>query len=114
MKKRIQYIYENGGSAVWALSLLEAGDLSDFLNKAEYTEKLYDYDRKSLEEYAETISQVRELSENLTAEKAELEEMKNEQELQRHPWRLLWKRKRKPHMIMKNRLKKYRHRRLST
>lgn len=83
MKKRIQYIYENGGSAVWALSLLEAEDLSDFLNKAEYTEKLYDYDRKSLEEYAETISQVRELSENLTAEKAELEEMKNEQELQR-------------------------------
>lgn len=83
MKKRIQYIYENGGSAVWALSLLEAEDLSDLLNKAEYTEKLYDYDRESLEEYAETIRQVRELSDNLTAEKAELEEMKKEQELQK-------------------------------
>lgn len=83
MKKRIQYIYEKGGQAVWMLSILEAEDLSDFLNKAEYTEKLYDYDRKSLEEYAETIRQVKELSDKLTAEKADLEEMKNEQELQK-------------------------------
>lgn len=83
MKKRIQYIYEKGGQAAWMLSILEAGDLSDFLNKAEYTEKLYDYDRTSLEEYAETIRQVKELSDKLTAEKAELEEMKNEQELQK-------------------------------
>lgn len=83
MKKRIQYIYEKGGQTAWMLSILEAGDLSDFLNKAEYTEKLYGYDRKSLEEYAETIRQVKELSEKLTAEKVELEVMKNEQELQK-------------------------------
>lgn len=83
MKKRIQYIYENGGQAAWMLSILEAEDLTDFLNKAEYTEKLYDYDRKSLEEYAETIRQVKELSEKLNTERAELEEMKNEQELQK-------------------------------
>ena len=36
MKKRIQYLYENGGTgAAWLQMMMNADDLSDILNKAE-------------------------------------------------------------------------------
>ena len=40
MKKRIQYLYENGGSDAWAQMLLEVNSITDLLSKAEYTEKM--------------------------------------------------------------------------
>ena len=52
MKKRIQYLYENGGNAGWATFLLEENDISELLNQVEYTQQMYDYDRQCLEEYA--------------------------------------------------------------
>ena len=48
MKKRIQYLYENGGTNAWAQMLLESDSITGLLSKAEYTEKMYDYDRDEL------------------------------------------------------------------
>lgn len=76
MKTRIQYLYEEGGNNAWFQMLLEAKDISDFLNKAEYTQNMYDYDRDRLNEYVNTVNEVKELEQRLEGEKAELEEIK--------------------------------------
>ena len=80
MKKRIQYIYEEGGNAGWATILLADGDITELLNKAEYTQQMYDYDRECLEEYAATVEQVETLQAQQTAQQTELVELKGEQE----------------------------------
>ena len=82
MKIRIQHIYENGGDTAWAQILLESGDLSTMLSKAEYTQSIHDYDRERLDEYISTIKQVKALGERLAEEKSELEVMQAEQEAQ--------------------------------
>lgn len=78
MKKRIQYLYEKGGDSAWAQLLMQASDLATMLNQAEYVQQMYDSDRKSLEEFKETVQQVTDLSNQLESEKAELVEMENE------------------------------------
>lgn len=81
MKKRIQYLYENGGtSAAWFQMIMNADDLSDMLNKAEYTQQMYEYDRENLEKYSNTVREVKKLKEQYQQEKADLEGMKQEQE----------------------------------
>ncbi|QNM08229.1 C40 family peptidase [Wansuia hejianensis] len=80
MKKRIQYLYEKGGNAGWATILLEEKDITELLNQAEYTQKMYEYDRNCLENYAAVVTQVSDLQSQLEGEKSELETMKSEQE----------------------------------
>ena len=80
MKKRIQFIYENGGDIGWAAMLFNEKDIASFFNKAEYTEKLHEYDRQQLEAYIQTIHEIEDLEAQLEAEKAELEEAKAELE----------------------------------
>lgn len=80
MKQRIQYLYEKGGNDAWFQMMVNAENLSELLTKAEYTQKMYDYDRQSLEKYANTIEQVTQLSNQYQQEKAELEGMKQEYE----------------------------------
>ena len=85
MKKRIQYLYETGGDAGWALVLLEDVSITEFLNRAEYTQQMYDYDRRCLAEYAETVEKVTSLKEKEEQEKADLELMLvNQEEQQGH------------------------------
>ena len=60
--------------------MVNAENLSELLTKAEYTQKMYDYDRQSLEKYANTIDQVTQLGNKYQQEKAELEGMKQEYE----------------------------------
>lgn len=48
MKKRIQYMFENGNS-LYEDMLLSSGSISDFLNRAEYINELTEYDRNMLE-----------------------------------------------------------------
>ena len=76
MKQRIQYLYEKGGSDAWFQMMMGAENLSDLLTKAEYTQKMYEYDRESLDKYVSTIEQVESLKTQYEAEKAELEDMK--------------------------------------
>lgn len=80
MKKRIQYLYENGGDTAWFQMLLNSKDISDLLNKADYAQKMYDYDRTRLKKYTRTVKTVKSLKSQLEGEKAELVDMKKEQE----------------------------------
>ena len=78
MKRRIQYLYEKGGDDAWAQMLFQASDFTSLLNQAEYVQQMYDSDRNSLEEFKETVQQVKDLGDQLDSEKAELEEMNQE------------------------------------
>ena len=78
MKKRIQYLYEKGGDDAWAQMLFQASDFTSLLIQAEYVQQMYDSDRNSLEEFKETVQQVKDLGDQLDSEKAELEEMNQE------------------------------------
>ena len=80
MKQRIQYLYEKGGSDAWFQMMVNAENLSELLTKAEYTQKMYEYDRDSLETYVNTIQQVTQPGQQYEQEKAELEGMKQEYE----------------------------------
>ena len=85
MKKRIQYLYETGGEAGWAVVLLEDVSITEFLNRAEYTQQMYDYDRRCLAEYAATVEKVTSLKEQEEQEKTDLELMLvNQEEQQGH------------------------------
>ncbi len=83
MKTRIQYLYENGGNGAWAQMLLEDGDLSNFLSKAENTQQLYQYDKESRENFINIVNQTQELENQLETEKGDLEGMKQENETQK-------------------------------
>lgn len=82
MKKRIQFLYEKGGDSAWFQMLLESKNLSELLNKAEYTQKMYEYDRENLQKFEDTVKGVKDLGVQLEAEKAELVDMKVQQEAQ--------------------------------
>ena len=83
MKKRIQYIYENGGDAGWAVQILETDDLTSFFNKVEYTESLSETDRELLEDLKETVAEVESLKTSLEEEKASFEETKESLEVEK-------------------------------
>lgn len=53
MKLRIKYMYERGNTSAVDL-LLQAQDLTQLLNRAEYISKISEYDRKMMDEYAAT------------------------------------------------------------
>ena len=80
MKKRIQYIYESGGDAGWAMLLFSGKDITKMLNQSEFTQNMYKYDRDCLEEYASIVEDVNNLREQQKTEKAEFETIKSEQE----------------------------------
>ena len=82
MKKRIQYLYETGGEAGWAVVFLENGNISDVLNQSEYTNKMYEYDRKCLQDYVDIVTEVETLQKQQRQEKASLEEAHMEQKAQ--------------------------------
>ena len=69
MKKRIKFMYEKGNST-YAQLLFESKSISDMMNKADYIEKLYAYDRKLLLQYQETRQEVADLKEALEEEKS--------------------------------------------
>ena len=83
MKKRIQYIYEHGGSEVWVNMLTGSEDVSSFLNRAEYAQSMHEYDREQLDEYIAVVDQVTELKSTLETQKADLETQKADLETQK-------------------------------
>ena len=72
MKKRIQFMYEQGDSAYLQV-LLESQNYADMVNKADYIESLYEYDKQLLAGYVESKNQVAELKGRLEDEEAGLE-----------------------------------------
>ena len=81
MKKRIRFMYERGDNAL-VESLLGAGSMADFLNRVEYFNQIYDYDRTMLTEYQETVEQVAELKDTLEQEQQDMVALKENQEHQ--------------------------------
>ncbi len=81
MKKRIQYMYENGTESFLEL-LLESEDVADLLNRAEYSSQMAEYDRSMMQELQETLAKIEEQKAALEEEKAELEELLSETESQ--------------------------------
>ncbi len=81
MKKRIQFMYERGDTAM-VEALLGSADMSDFLNRVEYVSEVYEYDRNLLTQYQTTVQQVADLKISVETEKSELEAMQEEYALQ--------------------------------
>lgn len=86
MRVRIRYMFENGNSTYLGL-FLEGEGLSDMLNRMDYIEKIYEYDRTKLEEFQETKNQVHDLWDQLLAEKSQLETDKSRLEAARQDLR---------------------------
>ena len=82
MKLRIQYLYEKGGDDAWLQMMLNGESLSQLLERAEYTQKMYDYDRQNLDKYVETVENVTNLKTQYENEKSEMVEMEGEYEQQ--------------------------------
>jgi cell wall-associated NlpC family hydrolase len=81
MKKRIRFMYERGDNALIE-SLLGAGSMADFLNRVEYFNQIYDYDRNMLTEYQDTVQQVSDLKAELEQEQADMVALQENQEHQ--------------------------------
>lgn len=81
MKKRIRFMYERGDNAL-VESLLGAGSMADVLNRVEYFNQIYDYDRTMLNEYQDTVQQVADLKDTLEQEQQDMVALKENQEQQ--------------------------------
>ena len=68
---RIQFMYEQGDTNLLSM-LFGVGSFSDMLNKVDYIEQLYSYDRQQLQTYQETTVKVDEMKTNLETERANL------------------------------------------
>lgn len=71
MKKRIQFMYEQG-NMVYMQALLGAVNYSDMVNKAEYVEGIYNYDRQLLAEYVGTREGIETLKSTLEEEQSQM------------------------------------------
>lgn len=71
MLVRMQFMYEQGDNNLLSI-FFGAESFADMVNKADYIEQLYSYDRQCLTKYQETTVRVQELKTNLETEKAAL------------------------------------------
>lgn len=72
MKIRIKAMYESGETSYFDI-FLSASSMQDMMNKADYVEKIHEYDRKMLTNYQIARQKVEDLKENLEIEESELE-----------------------------------------
>ena len=77
MKERIKFIYESGNTTYFEI-LASANSFGEFLNYAEYIEKLSAYDRKMLEEYVATQHEVEQEKAIQEQQLADIEKLKAE------------------------------------
>lgn len=82
MKIRIKFMYERGENTYLEM-LIHAKSFGDFLNKADYIEKLSAYDKNKLEEYKLDIEYVNACKKQLEEEMSILEEAKKASEEER-------------------------------
>ena len=77
MKARIKVMYESGDSTYLDI-LFSSNSMEDLLNKADYVEKMHQYDRKVYEDYQAARHRVEDLKEALEQEESELEAAQGE------------------------------------
>ena len=70
MMVHIQYMYERGDDNLIAL-ILNSKDFGDMLNRAEYVDRLYEYDQSLLTNYDNLMRDINTMRDTLEAEKAE-------------------------------------------
>lgn len=75
MKARIKFLYEKGNVFYMEL-LFSSSSFGEFVNKADYVEKLSDYDSKMLEEFKQNREFIETCKEELEAEESLLSEAK--------------------------------------
>lgn len=80
-KKRIKYMYENGDTGYIDV-ILQSKDLSEFLSRAEYIEKIVDYDKNILKQLEETKEAIKEKKVSLKKQKDVLDHKEAEMTLQ--------------------------------
>lgn len=82
MKLRIKYMYESGSGTATMEKVMTSGDISSMLSQAEYTQQVHEYDRDQLQEYANTVEEIEDLQNTLERERANLEDLEAENEVQ--------------------------------
>ena len=82
MKLRIKYMYESGSGTATMEKVMTSGDISSILSQAEYSQQVHEYDRDQLDEYANTVKEIEDLQDTLETERANLEELEAENEVQ--------------------------------
>lgn len=82
MLVRIRRMYENGNTT-WLGLFLEGDGLADMLNRMDYMEKVYEYDRTKLVEFQETKDQVHDLWDRLVTERDQLQDDRDQLEADR-------------------------------
>ena len=80
MISRMRTMYENDSSENYVNLLLQGGGLSGMLNRMDFVESVYEYDRQKLQEYEETKEQVLALWNQLEEEKTQLQTDKDQLE----------------------------------
>lgn len=81
MKKRIQYLYENGSDDILQV-FLSSGNIIDFLNQVEYSKKISEYDGNLLNEYIATKELIQQQEEYLAVKLEELKATEDEQKFE--------------------------------
>ncbi len=77
MARRIKFMYERGNTTYLEL-FLESKSMAEAVNKSDYSEKLYKYDRLMLERYRMARQDVENKEKQLENELSELEEIKED------------------------------------
>ncbi len=81
MKLRIKYMYEEGDNSALE-RIVDSGDIADVLAQTEYVEKVHTYDRNMLEEYKETVQQVKDLKATIDEDMQNIQDLEAEYESQ--------------------------------
>jgi cell wall-associated NlpC family hydrolase len=81
MVSRARLMYENGSPTITDL-LIQGGSLSQVLNRLDFMERIYRYDREKLEDYTEAKENTKNLWDQLEEEKAGLQEEEDALEAQ--------------------------------
>ena len=82
MKKRIQYLYENG-EVEYIDTLMSSASFTDMLNKSEYVEQISSYDQKQLNALIDTRQKIQEYETTLETDLKEVESVKADLETQK-------------------------------
>ena len=78
MKKRIQYMYENSSGNGYMAMLFSSKSISELISRAEYIQKISDFDRDLMQEYEDTVNQVKEKETQVQEEQAAIVELQQQ------------------------------------
>ena len=76
MKRRMKAMYENDQKSIVTM-LLESGSFTDFLNKIEYANAVYEYDQNLLNTYIGVKEEIKDMEVSLEKEQVSLQSEKN-------------------------------------